>query len=268
MSNKLIYPELFGPEGHLNEEGTALFVDALFLGKTDRLPGVILDHVSNCEECRKEVAGLYDLVSENKALYPSVVHPLLDMDQENSSRKNPSGSGFHKFLSSWSVAATIILLLGIGGAFLLYHAYFNPYAQIRREIVGKIKPEARSIFRTQGETLQYAENKPVPIVSGINPKLEAMFNLQLRGKNFKLKSPQRITTVRTMERISWEWESSGPIKKLTLMVMDVAGINRDQFNLEQKKYEFIVDLPPGLYYWVIIGDGTLISVGKFNVVPD
>jgi len=124
--------------------------------------------------------------------------------------------------------------------------------------VEKIKPgiEGESFSRGQGETLHYAENTVIPPSDGGNLKLEAMFNLQLRGEDFKLISPKKIVTVKVMDKLAWEWQSSSKITQLTLMLMDEAGINRNQISLNQKKYEFIVDLPPGLYYWVIIGDGT------------
>jgi|GEM_PF-4064867 len=270
MSEKINYPELFGEEGHLNEEGTALFVDALFLGKTSRLPGAIRDHVSSCERCRKEVTGLFDLVSENRALYPPVMHPVLDDVQEDlregSFKNTPFDSRSKRFFSSWRIAASLLIVLCAGAAAIYYLTVDDKDAQIRQEIVGKIKPGEDLFFRAQEETLHYAVNQAVPPTSALNPKLEAMFNLQLRGVDFVLKSPQKVTTVRVMERISWEWQSKSLNHRLTLMIMDDSGINRNQISLTQKKYQFIVNLPPGLYYWVIVNEGELLSTGKIRVI--
>jgi hypothetical protein len=270
------YTYLFDAEGHLNEEGQALTVDALMLGKTPRLPGPVQDHISLCQECRREIASLYDLVSENKVLHPRVYHPLFDAESAGPGRKTSvtafATGLFQRLRSPWGLAATILVLLALGGSWFLANSRSNEEEKFREEIVGIMDADTVEYSGTISteETLQYADNHMDHRIASAegNPRLEAMYQLHLRGNDFSLMSPEKSTTVRQMEKIAFAWESPGTLKKLDLMIIDGQGVRRAQIGLKQKQYQFTVNLPEGLYYWVIVGDNELMSVGKFKVIRD
>src|SRR5664279_4340394 len=54
----------FDADAHLNEEGVALFVDALKLDRTGELPREVREHVAGCQTCKKEVTGLFSLLGD------------------------------------------------------------------------------------------------------------------------------------------------------------------------------------------------------------
>ncbi len=55
---------MFGEDGHLNDEGIALYSEALSLEKVEDLPLVIQQHIDNCLECRRQVGDASKAVPE------------------------------------------------------------------------------------------------------------------------------------------------------------------------------------------------------------
>jgi hypothetical protein len=276
MNSNNEYPDLFDETGHLNEEGQALTVDALILGKMPRLPVPVQEHMTHCPDCRKEIASLYDLVAENKELHPRVYHPLFDRDMEGQTLKKGNASFAKRFLwrlrSPWGIAASLLLLFALGGSWFFLASREGEEEKLRQEIMGIMEPDSGDQLPATlpEETLQYADNhgdmRLAPPEG--NPRLEAMYKLRLRGNDFKMVSPGKNTSVRHLEKIVFEWETSATTRKLDLLILDEQGVNRAQIHLKQKRYSLTVNLPQGLYYWVIVGDGALISVGKFSVMED
>ncbi|MEI6683533.1 MAG: hypothetical protein WCO44_12930 [Bacteroidota bacterium] len=56
----------FKTDGHLTEEGIALWVDSLAHSATNRLPEDIAEHLENCTECKAAVVEIRHLVRELK----------------------------------------------------------------------------------------------------------------------------------------------------------------------------------------------------------
>ena len=50
---------------HLNEEGIALYADALTFHTQDSLPEPILKHVENCEQCKKRILFINKITSSH-----------------------------------------------------------------------------------------------------------------------------------------------------------------------------------------------------------
>jgi len=276
MKKQNEYSDLFDSDGHLTEEGLALAVDAMMLGKISYLPAPVQDHMTDCADCRKDIASLYDLVFENKELHPRVYHPLFDKNMEDPLPEKGTFSLAAKFFqrlrSPWGIAATLLVLVAIGGTWYFAVTSGNEEERIRQEIVGMMETDSDKLNGNMSteETLQYANNQPdhrLATAPG-NPRLEAMLRLRLRGNDFKMTSPEKNTIVRRMDKIVFAWEASGSPATLNLLVIDEQGVNRAQIPLKNKRYQFTVKLPEGLYYWVIVGDGALMSAGKISVTND
>ena len=56
--------KLFDENLHLNEEGIALYVDALKLNTLEQLPEPVLEHVSECAACKLNIEELFQLLEE------------------------------------------------------------------------------------------------------------------------------------------------------------------------------------------------------------
>lgn len=65
--------------GHLNDLGQMLYVDAIKIQKVGQLPREMPEHVFDCDYCNKNVRSLYDLVAE--LTYPIEKHPTLEVNE-------------------------------------------------------------------------------------------------------------------------------------------------------------------------------------------
>ena len=64
--------------GHLNDEAIALFSDALILKREEMLDIEIRNHVENCQQCRKEVFAIYEIMKKDGAVQETIQHPFHD----------------------------------------------------------------------------------------------------------------------------------------------------------------------------------------------
>src|SRR5512135_559190 len=103
----------FGERGHLNEEGVALYVDALRLERTERLPEALRAHVAGCQECRANVTGLYSLL-ENRPIDSS--HPTLGTRPVEP----------HVSRAIYRIAAVVVAAIGIAALVLFYGKQEKP----------------------------------------------------------------------------------------------------------------------------------------------
>ncbi|HTR82130.1 MAG TPA: hypothetical protein VMM58_10920 [Bacteroidota bacterium] len=62
---------------HLTDEELALYGDAIVLEMQDRLPPTILIHVMECEHCKKELMGLFDVIEGQEPYVDGDRHPVL-----------------------------------------------------------------------------------------------------------------------------------------------------------------------------------------------
>ncbi|MEI6576685.1 MAG: hypothetical protein WCO63_10955 [Bacteroidota bacterium] len=276
MTRKILFADLYAADGHLNEEGQALFVDALQLGKTACLPEDVKNHMSLCEDCRAEVALLYDMIAENKPLQPQIAHPVLDAKK---SKRTKKGSGIDKdkdfvrrLFSPWALAASLLILFGIGSAIYFFQSEIGGGDQSRNDVAENSAKGIKNFTQTKetGRNIQYAENKLDQTITDNfgNARLEALYKLQLRGIGFKIKSPAKNSRIKSSEEISFEWESPLSIKKLMMVFIDKSGENKRQLLIDSRQKGIKIKLPPGYYYWIFIGDNEVISVGKIRVIAD
>ncbi|MBC8490235.1 MAG: tetratricopeptide repeat protein [Bacteroidetes bacterium] len=135
MSETKKIENLFNTEGHLTEEGIALWVDALLFKKEDKLPANISEHVEHCLECKEAIVDLYGIMKDNTDI-PSA-HPFFNKDKKEESVQINSGKKYFRY----KIAASIALFLTITVVLLiifrhgktneeLFAEYFKPYTNI------------------------------------------------------------------------------------------------------------------------------------------
>ena len=66
----------FDTQGHLNELGQMLYVDAMKVEKVGQLPEELPEHVMDCDYCNQNIRSTYILVEDLD--YPVELHPILD----------------------------------------------------------------------------------------------------------------------------------------------------------------------------------------------
>ena len=244
---------LFGSGGHLTGEGVALYVDALKLGRTDALPGTILDHVQRCQECKEEITGLYAVVAE----------------------QDYSGTGPHPFFDSppaaertyrrtlFRIAATIVAVLGLGG--LTYLAFFrSPDGTVDHH-------PATTEIRTDTTVRRLHAEEQVPAVRSKeliaarfeeSPQLEDLVQSTVRSEETAVRSPANGSTIRKGARFIWTTSAHPPFE---LTVLDNQRHMVRSFKVSATEFVLRDSLEAGLYYWKLGAEGNLLHVGKFMV---
>jgi tetratricopeptide (TPR) repeat protein len=128
MIKKIINTEKLFNNGHLTDEGIALWAEALIENREDSLPDSLKEHVDECLECKKSILELYDTLKESET--------NVEVSKYNESKDKTKN---RKFI--YRIAATIVILLSIGAIlyFLsiakpdnrqLFAEYFKPYPNV------------------------------------------------------------------------------------------------------------------------------------------
>ena len=121
MTKKIINTERLFENGHLTDEGIALWAEALLENRESNLPGKLKEHADECLECKMKILELCDILKE--------------IDTSNYKEKPGNRKLFYR------IAATIIILLSIGtilyfmnvakpDAQQLFADYYKPYPNV------------------------------------------------------------------------------------------------------------------------------------------
>jgi hypothetical protein len=236
----------FDERGHLNEEGVALYVDALKLERTDHLPAQLRAHVAGCQECRVHVTGLYSLLADEPI---SRSHPTL----------GSKAGAWTIPAAAYRTAAVIVTVVGILAAYRFLGRETRPIQQPPEAAVALPATDSTP-FPTPaaGRRTNHGE-----IAANFKPyeELEGLVGSELRGESFEVTSPEELSS---RERVSFGWKTAerGPWK---LIVLDNGG--KTVKECEVPSVPFVLEGPfkPGLYYWKVIRNDELAHVGKFRV---
>ncbi len=125
MTKKIINTERLFENGHLTDEGIALWAEALLENREGSLPDKLKEHTDECLECKMNILELCDTLKE------------IEKNENTSNHKEKSGN--RKLF--YSIAATIIFLLSIGailyfmnvakpGVQQLFADYYKPYPNV------------------------------------------------------------------------------------------------------------------------------------------
>jgi hypothetical protein len=234
---------------HISEQEICLYVDALKLERTERLPQKLVDHVSSCMECKKEIMQLYDIL-RNEDYHRAGDHPFLGPAQGARPKRIPL---------IYRIAAAFVLLLGAG--LVAYYAFMkNPH-----------EPElsAQSVIADTagaGEKQDTQTTKPSPRDFSANftssPNLEDLVGADVRAASVTVASPEDGQAIKG--DIVFRWRSSS---KGLFRVRLLTNKEEEVFQATTDRNTVLCDkrLEPGLYYWTLLEDGELVHVGKFMV---
>ncbi len=110
----------FNEEGHLNDSGISLYVEARMLNREHELPACILDHVENCPACQQEILEFYEFMQDDdpQELLP---HPFLDR-----LKVKTVWSSLLRISSQIGKVAAVILFTVVSSlAFLIVHPVYE-----------------------------------------------------------------------------------------------------------------------------------------------
>ncbi|MEL6559362.1 MAG: hypothetical protein AAFQ94_14320 [Bacteroidota bacterium] len=275
-------------DGHLNDTAILLYVDGLKLGKTDLLPEELLNHVSECEECRLKIFEYYEFVNEDDVTTP---HPYFSKNEDTVQPKSIS-------IKPFLIAASVALLLAT-----CFFVFFNddkdpgisysgnqfkdkdsvqlnvdPVTKDSLHIAAKDSATSQPTDIKDDETVvpdktpKIQEKNPINRVNEIETQYIALLDNQIqkaRSRGISITSPKIDAIVR--ESLKFEWTGSSS---------DTLAISI--FNIETQKNPDILKIAPGnnsvtikhnysngLYYWnmkLLIGNRKKqIALGRFII---
>jgi hypothetical protein len=242
----------FGGGKHLSDEGVALYVDALKLNTLEQLPPIILDHVGDCHECKKNITGLFALLDDVD--YSDVrSHPLFRLAHR-------SGSRVPLLMKIAAVVAGVASL-----ATLTY--YVGPFRQGQTSSQtsgGELRLSVDSVQKGQdtGSKFQMATKEEFAANFKVDPELENLVNRQTRSEALSVMSPTNGSVLGPGAVFRWKGEGRKP---LTLGIMNNKGDTVLTENGPHSQFVLKRRLSAGLYYWRIESESELLYVGKFFV---
>jgi hypothetical protein len=250
MDRKL---NVFRTDGHLSAEATALYVDALKLGRLDQLPGGLRMHVEECFECKSEITGLFSLVAGSDYSREGA-HPTFDAPESDRRSATPA---------ILKLAASIAAVVGLGAlGYWWYnhesHTGVDGAEQLAQSpaIVDTVQIHGR---REEGVV---ARQQPLAAAFAESPEMEDLMKSDVRSEEVEVRSPANGIYVRPGVRFEWTTAAKPPYQLLIVNNRDHT-VRRVQ--LQESAYVMKDPLPTGLYYWKLIGEGELLHVGKFKV---
>jgi len=259
-------------EGHLTEEGIALYAETLQSENWTDLAKAVSLHIEDCQLCHGEALALYAVLSEmEKASEKAAV----DKSQTRKLERM-------KFIR-WAMVAVLA-----GLSFYFYRYLDRPHAQDqiqqdqpiadedkeKEELIPIVKDESEPTTPKKENTESTSiPTTPVPkadsrvlYASNFVPsaEMEALLADARRGADLELISPVQQAVFQLGENILFEW--TGTIDEaLFLQIENNKGEEVHQTALSALRFDYKPDLPPGLYYWRLESEEDLLMLGRLEL---
>jgi hypothetical protein len=260
--------DIYFNNGHLNDEGIALYVDALILNREGILSIEIHEHIQICHQCKEEAFALYAVMQKDNIIQNTVNHPCFDESRVDTTKKFMAGSFF-------KMAVVIILILSIGTLMYYITSHFHrshvSYITVNHPLINK----AKNIESQQNlkDTVIVAVQKDSPKLS--NTRLastlkksalyESLIVSQYRNADIEVSFPPLNYSFHSKQDLVFKL--NGDISaSLVLIIFDNQGKKLIEINDISNKNIFITKkLFYGLYYWKLMKEDNVIQMGKFFV---
>lgn len=245
-------PDVTDDGGHLNDEGVALFVDALKLGTADQLPEFIRTHVAECDACQHNVTGLFALL--RKEDYSGVErHPYFRLRKRKLRTAGPW---------LWRAAAAIAALVLIPA--LVYYLSVRPGSEdLRRTGLTTAPGDSSAPVPRAGEGPQTPPQTELAANFTPHPEYEALVTAGTRSTALKGATPVN-GAVLGGSGIRFDWRREGS-ERLTLVIINAVGRDIYSARIVTLPHTTGRDLEPGLYYWKVVDEQEAVHFGKFTV---
>jgi hypothetical protein len=222
-------------DGHLTDEGIALYVDALKLEKLSGLPQWMLDHVSECHSCKERITGLFAIVPQD--VYDGLTH-------------HPTFGALAPARTWYRIAAAIALVSIAGASTLLI---LGDRGEVPPQSGPTGSPDSAAVVSPVQNERQLAE------AFAPEPELEGLVNFQSRSSGITLISPEIGAEI--PGPVTFDWKGSAPA------VIEVYNNRKElqkTFTIRRPPGVLRQNLSPGVYYWKLIAEEELLFVGKFT----
>ncbi|MHC1706302.1 MAG: hypothetical protein AB9842_02140 [Bacteroidales bacterium] len=270
--------ELFDAQNHLNDEGVALYAESLLKDDMKGIPGLILEHVMECSDCKIRCLEVYEIIriqhemtkgiSRNDEVKPPG-EPPLDIESDRSAKKI-------RFYNSrlFNVAAGIIILIGAGLLIVNWiKSIKGDKVMIAEQKVANDTAHHEALMGKSEGIKRWTEkwiglNPAYEKAFQTNDKLESMLKLVFRSDDFVVQMPDSIAEFRQGMPVKFNWTDKKS-KELILKIIDNTGNSIHKRKLKHHlAYEVNKSMEPGLYYWFIEQSNFTVAAGRFGVLKD
>jgi len=245
---------LFFAQQHLSEEGIALYVDALKLGRLEDMPHDILDHVEHCGLCKAQIIELDSTLPQG--IYDSISrHPFFDQKIHEPK--------VHFLYPAYKVAAVVatVTLVGAGYFYIIsQNSNHSPASKTSSSVVEQSTNKQNDLKIAQPAE----ENKDKALLAENfveSPNLEDLVHGQFRSSSISAVSP--VVGKVTSQPITFRWKNYD--EPITLKIMNNKEMVVTTSKVDGNSLTLKENLNPGLYYWKLETEDELLFVGKFIV---
>ena len=228
----------FEASGHVSDEATALYVDALKLGDQSKLPDEILNHVQECDQCKNKILEIYSFLETKK----------YDIDNQVLFTKSKSAE---KRISQRSWQTYFIRVAAVFLIIIASIVYFYKKADLDKMHVDDTQLELLMENFKSNETFDY------------------LIDSEYRSASFKIITPKNDANFSKEILFQWEEIESKP---LYIKIINNKGQQLFTYIVEGNQYLFKENIDPGLYYWKLENDEDVLHIGRFfinkELLPD
>jgi hypothetical protein len=242
----------FKENGHLNETGVALYVDALKLDTVDQVPEEVRRHVEECTECKTNITGVFALLQEENYGVLSD-HPTFRLGKRRSLQGIPM------------ILRIAAIVAGIGLVVALAY-YLLPMGGGEAKTGGQAS--TAGVAQDSAVSLQRGPEVPAHRQTGElaanftpNPDFEGLAAGGMRSEELTGVVPPNGASVRPL-MIRFDWHSKKD-RALALIVYDNRGKVVYSVSHTKPPVEIQGALKPGLYYWKLMNEDEALNFGKF-----
>jgi hypothetical protein len=241
---------VFFERQHLSMEGVSLYVDALALKQTEKIPEAVRLHVEQCDECKVQIMSAFELVKD-EPYFAAQPHPYFDTQVHKPSVRYAA----YKIAAGFAVAA----LVGGGYYFYSNNHIVTPFADQKITTPSLMKIETPAIAKKQ--ELKNESSKLLAENFEVSPNLEDLVQNQFRSSSIEAVSP--VVGKVTDQPIVFKWKDAD--SPLTIKVLTNKELTIESAVVNGRQYTLKKNLTPGMYYWKLETEDELLFVGKFIV---
>ena len=261
--------------GHLNDEATARYTNALLKGEFSTLPGEILSHVEACGECKDKILELSMFLRNPDS------SPLIHSSYETPLKPRRKWYTYPMRLAAALFVAALLLstyfFIYKDGSFLKDILFKSSTTEKTEKIIAKQnRQQERKTLQLKnqgaGDVDVHKEKNGVTKKNNhlytsnfrVNPNLESMIGTQYRSTTTQIISPRNNSTLSGDIVFAWKKTSQGP-PPLTLKIINNKNEVFYHYSVKGNRFVFKQRLTPGLYYWKLENQMDLLYLGKFFI---
>ena len=264
--------------GHLSDESTGLYIDALLNKELADLNPDIRSHVQDCPECKDKILEIYSFLNSTGDTENAHAIPMPGFLKEVAAK--PNARIFPVYLKRMA-AVFFFTAVFLGAYFLVFQnsQIWERSASLpddAKQQSGKVNPGTKERIGTRKSSVK-KEDDPLPQITKsttvrvkrnfrVNRNLEYMVDSNIRSTSIEVLTPANGDTLHKDIRFSWKALSANALMlKILNNRNETLYSYRVDSGLGQTVFEFNQPLKPGLYYWKLELGQDLVHVGKFYI---